>query len=583
MKNKIYEKLANYYGIFVIGVVFFLTIGRLFYGVELSDEAYTVAETYMVSEGALPFVNNWSQMPGYTLLLAPFVRVYTMIFGGTDGIFLYFRFLSFLININVAIFVSIVLRKYIKNIIVLTLCSLIYVGASGWDYVSAFRGDNLSIDLLAVGVLVLAIAFAEEKSNYVWYFLSGLLIALAVLCYPTLVFEYAYFLVAIISLCIGKKKSLKILASFLIGSAISTVVIAGYLSLNSGFLSIFSGIKYLLQDVTYFQIENTGFSKVPSYFIMMLEEIIMLAIASIGCYVLFTVCSFVFLRKKIFVIDLDYCSIKRIYIRRIAMISLIAGICIDHLYQLWRFKTTDSINISLYAITIETIAVPVVWRFIKEKKKISNYLMGFIWAPTYIWVVATGIVTYSSMFHRHVLMKNAAFLLCIFTTWAVKDCFKKENDDHSTNNSIANAMYSFFVCSLPIILLMGNSFTYLFNAYAYVYRDESIRRLNTVVAEGPYRGMYTTEKRANGLIELDSIIDKYVDTNDYVLAMDNDPFIYLMSEGRICTPSTWDMALYSYNFDQPDIYYDYFKVVGTEPTKIIYFNYGRDKIMSIDT
>lgn len=130
---------------------------------------------------------------------------------------------------------------------------------------------------------------------------------------------------------------------------------------------------------------------------------------------------------------------------------------------------------------------------------------------------------------------------------------------------------------------MGNSFTYLFNAYAYVYRDESIRRLNTVVAEGPYRGMYTTEKRANGLIELDSIIDKYVDTNDYVLAMDNDPFIYLMSEGRICTPSTWDMALYSYNFDQPDIYYDYFKVVGTEPTKIIYFNYGRDKIMSIDT
>ena len=42
------------------------------------------------------------------------------------------------------------------------------------------------------------------------------------------------------------------------------------------------------------------------------------------------------------------------------------------------------------------------------------------------------------------------------------------------------------------------------------------------------------------------------------------------------------MALYSYHFDQPDLYYDYFKVTNTEPTKIVYFNYGRDEIMSID-
>ena len=83
-------------------------------------------------------------------------------------------------------------------------------------------------------------------------------------------------------------------------------------------------------------------------------------------------------------------------------------------------------------------------------------------------------------------------------------------------------------------------------------------------------------------MELDRVIDEYVDQEDYVLAMDNDPFIYLMSVGRICTPSTWDQGLYSYHFDQPDLYYDYFKVTGTEPSKIIYFNYGRDETMSID-
>lgn len=43
----------------------------------------------MVPKGTLPFVNNWSQMSGFTLLLAPFVRLYTVIFGGTDGIIFY--------------------------------------------------------------------------------------------------------------------------------------------------------------------------------------------------------------------------------------------------------------------------------------------------------------------------------------------------------------------------------------------------------------------------------------------------------------------------------------------------------------
>lgn len=97
MKINVEEKISKIFACIIIGIVFGFTIIRLFYGAELSDEAYTVAETYMVSRGALPFVNNWSQMPGYTLLLAPFVKIYTMIVGGTDGIVLFFRFLSFLL------------------------------------------------------------------------------------------------------------------------------------------------------------------------------------------------------------------------------------------------------------------------------------------------------------------------------------------------------------------------------------------------------------------------------------------------------------------------------------------------------
>lgn len=211
--------------------------------------------------------------------------------------------------------------------------------------------------------------------------------------------------------------------------------------------------------------------------------------------------------------------------------------------------------------------------------------MGLIWFPSYIWVVITGVGTYNSIMNRHLLLKNATFLLGIMIYFAVKDNFISPLGDCQEFRKIKKTIYKGFKLLsglIPVIFMTVISFTYLFNAYSYVYRDESFQKLDTVVSSGPYKGLRTTNIRAQGLVELDETIDRYVGENDYVLAMDNDPFIYLMVEGKACTPSSWDMALYTYGFDQPDLYYDYFKITNTEPTKIIYFNYGRDEIMSID-
>jgi hypothetical protein len=178
MNNRKQNGIINIFALVIIGIILFFTIVRLFFGAELSDEAYAVAETYMVSKGALPFVNNWSQMPGFALILAPFVKMYTFIAGGTDGIFLFFRFFSFLINILTAITVSYLLKDHVKNRIMLALLSIIYVGATGWDYVGAFRGDRLAIDLLAVGVMLIVVFFSDNRNNMGWLFASGVLLAL---------------------------------------------------------------------------------------------------------------------------------------------------------------------------------------------------------------------------------------------------------------------------------------------------------------------------------------------------------------------------------------------------------------------
>lgn len=605
INNKIIEKVINVFAVLVMVVVVVFTMTRLFFGVDLSDEAYSVAETYMVSKGALPFVNNWSQMPGWTLLLAPFVKLYTIFTGGTDGIFLFFRFLSFFVNGLTAFIVAHLFRNHVKNKILLSLITIIYVGATGWDYVAAFRGDRLALDLLAVGVALIIVFFADAKYSMKYLFTSGILLALSVLSYPTFLIEYLFFVIAIFVLCYKRKIGYKGLLFFSCGSTLTAVMVILYLSIRGGFTNIFSGLHYIMKDVTYFQLENQGIVKLPPYIktiVSQILRILRLSILSFAVLFFFAVFLYFVMHRKEFVRydtdsiyirkikiavdkETEYFTVKRKHIKQLLLLSVIAGICLYHINLLLIYKMEDHTYISLYAMSAETLAVLFIWPFIKSEKRFCKYLMGLIWFPTFIWVIITGVGTYADMISRHPLFKNASFLLGLFVYFAVKDIFAgspKVEDSDGEGVPVLRIGYVLLSKGIPIAVMMIISFTYLFNAYSYVYRDESIWHLNTVVKSGPYKGMRTTLIRANGLIELDKKIDEFIGKEDYVLAMDNDPFIYLMSEGHICTPCTWDMALYSYHFDQPDLYYDYFKVTNTEPTKIVYFNYGRDEIMSID-
>ena len=64
--------------------IFALYWNRLHYGVEISDEAFYVAEAYIVSNGAIPFTDNFFQAAGSALLYSPLVKIYTVVSGGAE-------------------------------------------------------------------------------------------------------------------------------------------------------------------------------------------------------------------------------------------------------------------------------------------------------------------------------------------------------------------------------------------------------------------------------------------------------------------------------------------------------------------
>ena len=65
-------------------------VKRIPHGIDFYDEAWYVAEPYMVAQGRIPYVNNWTMAPGFSIPLALCFRIYAA-WMGTEGIVMFSR------------------------------------------------------------------------------------------------------------------------------------------------------------------------------------------------------------------------------------------------------------------------------------------------------------------------------------------------------------------------------------------------------------------------------------------------------------------------------------------------------------
>ena len=87
---------------------------RIRYGVDFSDEAWYVAEPYIVSQGATPYVDLWTQASGFTFPLCFVYDIFVSLNNSTEGIFLFSR-IVYVIWVFVLGFVTCILvKKYLS-------------------------------------------------------------------------------------------------------------------------------------------------------------------------------------------------------------------------------------------------------------------------------------------------------------------------------------------------------------------------------------------------------------------------------------------------------------------------------------
>lgn len=547
MKNNYMESklLRRVVEITLIIVFYLIMINRIKYSVEFSDESWYVAEPYVVAEkGAVPFINNVSQSPGFTIPLALAFKVFCIVNGGTDGIILFSRCLFLTVALLAALLTVGIINRYtdLKAPIIVAIPMFL---ASNTCSLFAINYHTIGLIYLP---LILALVYAEyeddSKRSILWGFLAG---AVAVRTTMGTIQVVIALIVIFIALCLHKKT--KRLVGILLGCTIVCLLMFGIIGLKYGFGFLIIWIKMFLNQA-YFMIGNLAdFGGSVGALIRLLKY-------AFAIFVVMGIAKIVIKNTFIFY-----------FLLKISVLGLIV------LGVFFTFRCADYDGIRLFLLTW---FLPYFYGIYSVKKSKFNkhiLIISFAYLCVYFMTSYTTIDGFGSgKNYRWLFMPILLTVIMILN----EPCEDSEIDGYVeiVHNMTINLG---ILCTIMLLSVFR-----IWSVYSYIYRDDEISLLTYKVDSGIWKGLYTTELRASNVVGVEEYLKSITSDDDNVLCLDWVSFGYLMVAGKICSPTTLDASPYSYGVNTPNPYFMYFDVVNRVPDKIIYIDYGRDKIVSID-
>lgn len=539
--NSHHRKIIVFIEILVSFFAMAIMLQRVKYGIDFTDESWYVAEPYAVAQmGMVPFVNNVTQTPGFTIPLALLFRLFVLLTNGTDGIVLFSRVIFVVFSFLIAVITVRIVNKH--TTIKMPIIVIPVLAVSPCVY-SLFDINYNTIGLIYFP-LILAIVFSDfgggKKQSLFYGIIAGILAVRATIGTPLIIAGLA---VIFIYLCLIKKGNT--IKGILIGCILSCLLIFGFVMIRFGEESLKMWFQMFFSQ-SYFEIEGKSSKRLN------IISILLLAFSMIASLFGFFFASV--LKKKN-----DKNTQMVFNAEPLATIIILVSVAIS------MFRRDPASKI----IALLTWPLPLLLAiFSKTKKYISALVISLAYFSIFILASITDI--YGINFSRgYWLVYPLILLLCIFLT-------TNESDYYS--NCVLGRVFRISV--LSALVLVG---AYKIGcSYSFVYRDDSISSLSTVIEEGIWKGIRTTKTRAKSVIELENFLQSTTSSEDGILCLDWASFGYLMSNGEICSPTTLDASSYSYNTNDPNPYYDYFYGEKKVPTKIIYIDFGRDESLSID-
>lgn len=492
---------------FIVMMLSFLILNlwKAPYGFGGYDEPFYLTVAHRLGLGDFLFVDEWnlSQMSG--LLLMPFVWLYRVLTGGTEGILLTFRYIYIIVHLLVTMFAYKRLRKY--GYIAAVGISLFYLFTP--YNIMALSYNTMTLDLLLVGGVLLA------TSTKNWQFvISGLCFAGAVLCYPYLVLVYVIYLLCVIAHLILKKTkirrsalctdmfSLKTFLWFTLGVSILAAIFLIFILCTCGISGIIDNLPLILNDPKHPQ---TGIlAKLKSY-----------ANAILNCHPRFKISLYCYLATLVaMAIDRNRKNHRAFYLIVSAVITLMT------LFMFYPTLTTKKYN----SVMLPLIFVGTTSYILCKKKPQKIFCCTFITGLIYSLCASISSNQYFYIISVAFSLSNVASY--IFLAQVLKE-MKERPDEVAYGRWLykGTALTAAFVISIIALMQFEVKTQHCF------WENGSPKTLTSQMTTGPAKGIFTNTQNANTYETLSADLDSYNNVKDGdILILTINTWCYLKTE-----------------------------------------------------
>lgn len=528
-----------------LAIIVFLFV-RVFYGIEITDEAFYVSDAIWMLRGNIPYaLNNYFAGTGGGFLLIPFLFIYQLIVPELEGVFLFSRIVFLIFHIAAIGCDFLILKKHFRLSGALLYAALLLplfpAGIINFSY------NTVPQDIFILVALVLYDTVEKqvsEKGDSIKLLATGFISGIGIFAHPVYLVAVAVFIVLII---VRSQKGIKIknAVMYILGGICDIICTLVPIIIQVGFRKLIDGLKPLV-----LKLYPKG---APSDFGLL---------------------------QRIKAIVKDSWQVALLPILVLILIGIIFLI-------IKKFRKNPIKKESLFYIGVSVSALILILYDLIQQNGWNDVNMIGIFA-----IVCIVILAIFGVYKRHIILAYLGIYPILFSVLMIV-----VSDSKSYMSRFFAVLPALFICflifmeannipvrvftvisALAIVLIFG------YNLYSNPYREESLNKLDTRIEKGIYKDIYSTAQKAEDIVELEFYLNTIILANDSFAFRDCVPCGYLMiHNGNMCDMTTWDCMQYHYSSSNaPALLFDYYKRKDDIPDTIVYVNFGRDSQLSID-
>lgn len=211
-----------YDSLFVIVAVLLLYafILRMSCAVGMIDEVFNISIANQLAQGAKPFVECWDLYQTGALFLAPFIYIYKLIAGSTDGIVLFSRYVFLFFNMIAVTLSYLVFRRVIgaKPAILTGLFMLTFAPLS--LYYPWYDSVGTNFMLIGLLMLIFGTQLKSERNRIIAFSCAGFIHACMCISYPQFVVVALALFICTVLYAIFEDKKITMPMFYVIGASL---------------------------------------------------------------------------------------------------------------------------------------------------------------------------------------------------------------------------------------------------------------------------------------------------------------------------------------------------------------------------